>query len=181
MGKDKGFVELNKKSLITYSIDLLSIICPQIMIGANSDNYHQFGFTVVNDEIKDIGPIGGIYACLKSSKTDDNFILSCDMPLISVELIEYVLSEKDGYDIVIPTFKGFPEPLCAYYSKSIITGLSEAIVAKKYKIQEVIKNFKTKLLPITEYLPFYQENLFANMNSEQDLLKIENHLSKNPS
>lgn len=178
MGKEKGFVELNNKPLISYSIDVLSTVCNQIIIGANSDNYKQFGYSVVNDEIKDIGPIGGIYACLKSSKTDDNFILSCDMPLISTELIEYVFSLKEDYDIVIPTFKGFLEPLCAYYNKSIAAGLSEAIVAQKYKIQDVIKNFKTRNLPITEDLPFYQENLFANMNSARDLLEIENYLSK---
>lgn len=181
MGKDKGFVELNNKSLISYSIDGLSGICNQIIIGANSENYKDFGYPVISDEVKNIGPIGGIYTCLKSSKTDDNFILSCDMPLISAELIKYILSEKEGYDVVIPVFKDFKEPLCAYYNKSIVSGLFKAMNANRYKIQDVIKNFRTKFLPITEDLSFYQENLFANMNSQQDLLKIENHLSKNPS
>ncbi len=179
MGKDKGFVELNNKPLISYSIEVLSPICNQIIIGANSDNYKYFGYPVIGDEIKNIGPIGGIYSCLRSSRTNDNFILSCDMPLISVELIKYILSERGGFDVVIPVFKNFREPLCAYYHKSIITGLFNAIETNRYKIQDVIKNFKTKFLPITEDLPFYQENLFANMNSEQDLLKIENYLSKN--
>ena len=181
MGKDKGFVELNNKPLISYSIEVLSPICNQIIIGANSDNYKYFGYPVIGDEIKDIGPIGGIYSCLRSSKTNNNFILSCDMPLISAELIKYILSQREGFDVVIPVFKNFREPLCAYYHKSIITGLFNAIETNRYKIQDVIKSFMTKFLPITKDLPFYQENLFDNMNSQPDLLKIENHLSKNSS
>ena len=181
MGKDKGFVELNNKPLISYSIKVLSPICNQIIIGANSDNYKHFGYPVIGDEIKDIGPIGGIYSCLRSSKTNNNFILSCDMPLISAELIKYILSQREGFDVVIPVFKNFREPLCAYYHKSIITGLFNAIETNRYKIQDIIKSFRTKFLPITKDLPFYQENLFDNMNSQPDLLKIENHLSKNSS
>lgn len=181
MGQDKGFCELNKKPLITYSIDVLSPICNQILIGANSDNYAKLGYPVIKDEITNIGPIGGIYSCLKSSKTNDNIILSCDMPLVTAELIAYILSERDDYEVIIPVFKGFQEPLCAYYNKSITPGLLEAINANKYKIQDVIKGLKTKFITIEKSLPFYQENLFANMNSEQDLLRIESHLSKNSS
>ena len=144
MGQDKGFCALNQKPLISYSIDVLSPICNQLMIGANSENYKKFGYPVIRDEIVDIGPIGGIYSCLRSSKTNDNFVLSCDMPLISVELIEYILSKREGFDIVIPVFKDFKEPLCAYYNKSITSGLLEAIHSNKYKIQNVIKIFKTK-------------------------------------
>ena len=179
MGKDKGFCELDKKPLITYSIDVLSPICSQVVIGANDHNYNNLGYQVVNDEIKDIGPIGGIYSCLKLSKTDDNIILSCDMPLIPVELIKHILSEKTGYDIVIPVFNGFPEPLCAYYSKSIIPDLYDAINAKKYKIQDVVKRLKTNFLQIDYRFSFYNEHLFANINSQQNLMEIEKYLAKN--
>jgi molybdopterin-guanine dinucleotide biosynthesis protein A len=178
MGKDKGFCELNKKPLIAYSIDVLSSVCSQIIIGANTNDYNYLGYPVIHDKIKDIGPIGGIYSCLKSSKTSDNIILSCDMPLIPVALIEYILSKKADYDIVIPISNSFPEPLCAYYNKSITPNLFESISAKKYKIQDVVKGFKTNFLQIDSGLSFYHDNLFANINSQQDLMEIENHLSK---
>ncbi len=179
IGKDKGFCELNKKSLVAYSIDVLSPVCSQIIIGANTNDYNRLGYPVIHDEIKDIGPIGGIYSCLKLSKTSDNFILACDMPLIPVALIEYILSKKVDYDIVIPVFNSFPEPLCAYYNKSITSNLFESISAKKYKIQDVVKRFKTNFLQIDADLSFYQKNLFANINSQQDIMELENYLSNN--
>lgn len=179
MGKEKGFCELDQKPLIAYSIDVFSSVCSQIMIGANNDEYYQLGYPVVNDEIKNIGPLGGIYSCLKSSKTNDNIILSCDMPLIPAELVEYILSAKAGYDLVVPIFKGLPEPLCAYYNKSIVPDLFEAIKGKRYKIQNVVKSLKTKFLQIDSGLSFYHENLFANINSPQELVKIETFLKSN--
>lgn len=177
MGKEKGFCELDKKPLIVYSIDVISTICNKIIFGANNDEYRHFGYPVVKDEIENIGPIGGIYSCLKTSETNDNIILSCDMPLIPAELIQYILSVKAGYDVVIPIFKGLPEPLCAYYNKSIVPDLFDAINEKKYKIQNVVKNLKTNFLQIDPGLSFYHENLFVNINSQQDLVEIENHLS----
>lgn len=179
MGKDKGFCELNKKPLIAYSIEVLSSVCSQIIIGANTNDYDYLGYPVIQDEIMDIGPIGGIYSCLKSSKTSDNVILSCDMPLVPIALIEFILSKKTGFDVVIPIFSNFPEPLCAYYNKSITSDLFEAISAKKYKIQDVVKRFKTNFLQIDSGLAFYHEHLFANINTQQDLMEIENYLSNN--
>lgn len=179
MGKDKGFCDLKSKPLISYSIDVLTLICSQIIIGANKNEYNHLGYPVINDEIKNIGPLGGIYSCLKSSKTDDNIILSCDMPLITAELIEYILSVKSGYEVVVPVFQNFPEPLCAYYNKAIVPDLLKAIESKKYKIQDVVKKLKTKFLKIDSRLSFYHDNLFANINSPQDLLEIQNHLSNN--
>ncbi len=173
MGKDKGFCELNKKPLVEYSTDVLSSVCSRIIIGANTNEYIHLGFPVIHDEIKDIGPIGGIYSCLKSSKTNDNIILSCDMPLIPVALIEYILSEKAGYDAVVPVFNDLPEPLCAYYNKSVTSSLYESIKAEKYKIQDVLRGFKTNFLQVDSGLSFYRDNLFANINSQQDLMKLE--------
>jgi len=50
---------------------------------------------------------------------EDNFVLSCDMPFVSKELIRYILSKKEGYQAVMPINNGFAEPLCAYYRKDI--------------------------------------------------------------
>lgn len=165
------------KPLIEYAVDTLSQICENILIGANTSDYDYLGYPVVNDEILDIGPIGGIYTCLKSSQTEDNIVLSCDMPLIPVILIQYIYSEKALYDAVIPVFKGFPEPMCAYYNKSVTEGLLKSINDQNFKIQEVVKGFNVKFLDIDAHFPFYRDNLFANINTPNDLKKVELLLS----
>ncbi len=173
MGKEKGTSLLFGKPLIEYAVDVITQICDEIIIGTNTNDYNYLGYQVVRDEIKNIGPIGGIYSCLKSSQTTDNIILSCDMPLVSVDLTKYILSEREDFEVVVPEFKGFPEPLCAFYNKNIIDRLLKNIHSGKFKIQEVIKQFHITRLPIDSTLPFYNEHLFTNINSPDDLKKIE--------
>jgi len=177
MGHEKGTTLLNGKPLIEYALNILSPICESVIVGANTNDYDYLGCPVIKDEIQGIGPIGGIYSCLKASNTADNIVLSCDMPLIPAILLQYVFSEKVGYDAVIPIFNQFSEPLCAYYNKSIVDELENSIQDKNYKLQEFFQNIKSKYLKIDSSLHFYNDDLFTNINSREDLMRIESLLS----
>ncbi len=173
MGKDKGYCTLKGKPMVMYAVDLLSQICDTIIISSNNPDYEEFGYPVISDEIKNIGPIGGIYTGLIHSKSEHNFFLSCDTPKVSEHLVNYILSERENFEIVIPLYNGLPEPLCAYYNKNITSELFEIIKTGNFKIQEVVKRFKVKFLPIDSSLFFYSEGLFTNINSQNDLDNIE--------
>lgn len=173
MGKDKGQCLINGKPLVKYAVDALSGLCTPILISANIEDYQIYGYEIIPDIIEEIGPLGGIYSGLKNSKTDMNIILSCDMPLVRRELIEYILSEKEGYQAVVPLFDGFPEPLCALYSQSCIDHIKGSIQSGVFKIQEVLKGLNTKFLPIEPSLGFYHKDLFANVNDQMELKRIE--------
>lgn len=178
IGQEKGASILNGKPLIEYPVSVLSQICEHIIISANTGDYDYLGNPVITDEVTGVGPIGGIYSCLKASNTDDNIILSCDMPLIPSILLQYIFSEKVGYDAVVPIFNKFPEPLCAYYNKSIVNELAKSIQDQNYKLQEFFKRINVKFLKIDSSLHFYNDNLFTNINSQEDLIKVESLLSE---
>ncbi|MCK7517639.1 MAG: NTP transferase domain-containing protein [Ignavibacteriales bacterium] len=57
---------------------------------------------VVNDIFIGKGPLAGIHSALKNSSTEKNFIISCDMPLISVELIKYLINLNSEKAILLP-------------------------------------------------------------------------------
>ncbi|MEZ5147158.1 MAG: molybdenum cofactor guanylyltransferase [Bacteroidales bacterium] len=169
MGKDKGFCTIDEKPLIRYAIETLSEVCDSIIIGTNNPAYDQFGFPVVPDKISGKGPVAGIFSCLNESKTADNFILSCDMPLMTSDFVKFVVSKKADYEVVIPVFNGMAEPLCAYYHKNITSPLKAQIKAGVYKIQEAVKPLHTLLLEIEDSNVFNDSKLFMNINSEVDL------------
>ena len=177
MGREKGLSVLKNKPLIEYSVQVLKQVCDKIIISTNTGHYNYLRFPVIKDEITSIGPIGGLYSCLKASETEDNFVLSCDMPLISVELINYIIQNKKNYQAVIPIFGKYAEPLCAYYRKDAESILNNFIERKDYKIQNVIKKLKYKFLKIDNSLEFYHQKLFANVNTHDDLVEIEEFLN----
>lgn len=181
MGQDKGQCPLNDTALINYAIEALSGICNPIVISANSENYRNLGYKVIPDVYSGIGPLGGIYSGLLNSETELNFILSCDMPLIGSDSIEYILSHMGNHQAVIPLFNGFSEPLCACYRKDCLDHLVSSIHAEIYKLQDVLKGLDTKFLPFDSALDFYHKELFANVNDKDELRRIEELLKRQQS
>lgn len=173
MGREKGTCKLHNKFLVQYSCDIMVEFCEHIMLGTDKADYVFMGYPMVKDEIKGIGPISGIYSCLKASTTVDNFIISCDMPLISADLIRFIVDNRENYDVVIPVFNNFPEPLCAYYNKNIVPEIETFIKNGVYKIQEVVRKLKTNFVVINSTLDFFNNHLFYNVNTPEQLKYIE--------
>jgi molybdopterin-guanine dinucleotide biosynthesis protein A len=169
MGKEKGLCLFKGKKLVQYAIDVLSPYCERIIIVANNKGYENLGLEVFSDEVKEIGPVGGIYTGLVHSKTEDNFILSCDMPMISQELVEYLLQNIKNKQIVVPEFGGFFEPLCAYYRSDILQQLKKLIEERNYKLVDFIRKTDFAELRIDKQLDFFHPLLFANINSEKEI------------
>jgi molybdopterin-guanine dinucleotide biosynthesis protein A len=173
MGMDKGFCAINGKPMVQYAIEVLEQVCDSLIISSNNPDYELFGFPVIPDLIKDIGPMGGIYTGLMQSETKYNFFLSCDMPMVSVGVIRHILEYKQNYDAVVPIWKNYPEPMCAYYHKRIIDKIDKLIQQGIYKTQVIISEVNAMTIEITENLPFYNDQLFANVNCQTDLEELQ--------
>lgn len=171
MGKDKGLCEFRGKALITYAIDALLPLCDTILISSNRvKDYQGFGYQVVVDEHKDIGPIGGIYSSLRKSTTKHNLVISCDTPFLNTQLLEFVLENSDNYDVVVPEHgNSFIEPLAAYYSSGIINCLEDSIKRRDYKLMNSFSEVKYKSVKV-DAIPGFSNKLFKNLNTPDDLL-----------
>ena len=172
MGEEKGLVDFQGKPLISYAIDALVPLVDSIIIGANNEleAYKKFGFNIVEDEIKEIGPIGGLLTTLKYSETEQNFVLSCDMPFLNTDLMNYFLQNMFDFDVVVATHDDDKiEPLCGIYSKNIIPEIEAAIDKEHYKLLDLINKVRFKAIRIDTSLPFYSHQLFYNINRHEDI------------
>lgn len=179
MGTDKGLQELCGKPLISYAIQALSGLCDKILISSSSRGYEIFGYEVIADEFPGIGPMGGIYSAMRQSKTEKNLVLSCDLPFVSVELLSFILSNSDGFEVAVP-FEGdrHYEPLCAFYKLSVLGKMTEFIRNENYKLPDLFEEIRINKLIISENLAFYIKDLFLNVNSKQDLDEAEKLLNR---
>ncbi len=176
MGKDKGLCSFRNKPLVAYAIEILKPLCGKMMISANHfpEKYAAFGIPVVPDENQNIGPMGGIHACLKRSKTQHNLILSCDTPFVSTQIFSLLLENIENYQAVCPSHDTFLiEPLSAYYNTNILGDLEEAIAHREYKLMHFLTRIRFRALPIDEQYPFFSRNLFLNLNTPEDLKTAE--------
>jgi len=169
---EKGLVDFQGKPLISYAVKVLEPIVDSIIIGANNelDSYKKFGHQLVEDDIKDVGPIGGLLATLRQSSTKKNFVISCDMPFINSELLRYLFHNMGDADVVVATQgPNKTEPLCGVYSQKILPEIEDAIQNDQYKILDLFDKVSFKSLLIDKTLPFYSDNLFYNINKPEDI------------
>ncbi len=179
MGAEKGLKLLCGKPMISYAIEALTGLCSQIIISSSSNAYAGFGFNIVADEFPDIGPMGGIYSSLKQSTSTKNLILSCDLPLVTHQLMEYILQQGEKYEVAVPWEGGrHYEPLCGFYNRSVINKLKSFIEKGNYKLPDLFEEININQLIINEKSAVHQPNLFLNVNTSADLLKAEFFMNK---
>jgi molybdenum cofactor guanylyltransferase len=173
MNQDKGLVVFDKSTLIETVIQKFKGFANEIIISSNSSTYDYLGYQVIADEIPEIGPMGGIYSYLPKSKTDYNFVVSCDMVLLEPQIIHGIISRIVDNQVIVGQYaEGFYEPLCAVYHKSVLPIIQNAIGRKDYSLQNLIKCAKSLTINI-ESQNWNKSNFFS-VNSPNDLAFAQN-------
>ncbi len=170
MGTDKGFLKLNNNLFIKHVINAVKPLVSETIIVSDNNNYDVFGLKRVEDEIKNAGPLSAVYSGLKTSKTQYNFVLSCDIPLITTEILKKLLKEIDKHtDIIQIVSQGKSMPLIALYKKQCETVFLELLNNNERRMNYAINqcNLKTIILQTEE------EIYTKNINTPEDLKKIE--------
>ncbi len=175
-GKTKANIQISGVRIITRTIKILHEIFDDIIIVTNTpDQFKGFShYTIVPDEIKNVGPLGGIHAAMKAAKNDSVFVFASDMPCISSKLIKKHIEfyHKRRCDAAIPRIKDFKEPLHAIYNIKIEDKLDDYLkTAHDYSIDSFIKglNIRYHNLEDTEE----NRKSFFNINTPQDLSCME--------
>ncbi len=135
MGFNKALIEFGGRRLIEIAVDRLSGLFPEVLIVANDpDPYAHLRIPVIPDLIPGSGSLGGLYTGLASASHPRAFFAACDMPFLNPDLINLLVREAEGWDVVVPRVAGELHPMHAVYSKSCLPFMKEAIDSGRLKI-----------------------------------------------
>jgi molybdopterin-guanine dinucleotide biosynthesis protein A len=132
-------------------------------------------------------PILGLYSTFKELKKlryQKVFVFSCDNPLFSYEVIDYMIKESSQYDCYMPKWNnGFREPLFAIYpvEKAYKTSLIN-LKQKQYKLTKIIgEDWTVNYVSIEQKIKLFDQNLlsFKNINKPGDIKTLEPVFDKN--
>jgi molybdopterin-guanine dinucleotide biosynthesis protein A len=175
MGADKGLLLIEGKAMIEYVIEQMQPVFDNLVIVSNNPEYEKFGLKVIPDLIKDIGPAGGIYTALNHSDSQMNFMVSCDMPLVTAAAIEFIVANANESQIVLLENQGKLEPLFGVYSKDCEEKWLQLIQQEKVKLQDMVLHFKLKTIPV-ENNEIFAATFFKNINTKADYNNILNQI-----
>ena len=172
MGEDKGFLKLNGKTFMSSIIAALNPIVGEIIIVSNNSEYDVFNLKRVADSMEDSGPLAGLYSGLLHSETENNIVLSCDVPLISTSVLKKLLEGAPSEAEVIQfESEGKTMPLVAMYKKKCRHHFLKLLQTKERRLRFAIDQLDVKTITLDSELGKTVRNI--NTISELKDLKHE--------
>lgn len=172
MGFNKAEATVHGRSMLMRMINTLSLVTPNILLSTGSTVYQKMEWQQIPDEYPDYGPLGGIYSVLKVSLTSLNFVLSCDMPMITASLLNYIIAraKENGALITAPMDQeGQLQLLCAVYHRDILPVMEQQIKARALKMKSLAALVPVESIRIPKEHPLYNEHAFKNVNTPNAL------------
>ncbi len=180
MGFNKAFIRINDETIIERSLKLFKNVFDDVFIVSNDILlYESLDARVYSDIYKDAGSLGGVYTALFHSKGDWAFVAACDMPYLDTQTIRKILdSPRKGYEAVVPFINDRYHPMHALYSKKCLKPIESMIKEENLRVTDLFERIKAKKLFEDDFGDLTIAASVENINTKEDLLKMESPSSK---
>jgi molybdopterin-guanine dinucleotide biosynthesis protein A len=132
MGSDKALLVLpTGETLLDRALHLAKTVSDTVKLVAPNARYSErVGVPVVEDIYPACGPLAGIHAALSVSATELNLVLGVDCPLVTPELLRFLVRVAAGTDklATVPRVAGHLHNVCAVYRREFAK-IAEKILA----------------------------------------------------
>lgn len=179
MGSDKALLRLpTGEALLERALAVGASVARETRIVGSREKYAEYAWAgeIVEDMYPRQGPLAGIQAALKSSATEWNVVIAVDMPLVSSELLGWLVerAKKSGAVVTVPRAKsGRYESLCAVYRRDFLIVAEAALREARNKIDPLYAQVKMRVLEPEEMSAAgFGPELFENCNTKEDLQRV---------
>jgi len=174
-GKNKAFLKIGSARLIDSILQEMKTIFKRVILITNEKKkYEYLEVPMVEDHVKGLGPLGGIYTGLMSIPDEAGFFVACDMPFINRQLVRYMVDIKGNHRAVVPSVADNIEPLHAIYFRSCLKSIRHLIDSKRYQVRLFYDNIPVRYVKEDEIRKFCcPSKAFLNINTPDEFAKIQ--------
>ncbi len=190
MGENKSLLKLGNKTVIEHVKELTGEIFSKVILITNDpDEYEFLGLDLYEDIFPGMGPLAGIHSGLTYSLTEKNFVISCDLPFMTRQMIDYLVKYKTDRPVTVAKADGFIQQLCGVYDKSCLRYAEEILKNgegpesrsdgqndRKCRVLGLIDIAGAEIID-AGLLPFYKKDMFFNMNKRSDFNFVVSKIS----
>ena len=172
--RDKAFLMLDGKTLIDHAIAQAKSIAEEIFIVGPATSFSAYG-RIVKDVFPDCGPLGGIHAALKRSRSEYSLILPLDMPLVTEEFLRFLLQQAVSSQamVTVPRLEDGYQPLCAIYRQGFSALAEAALQQRRCRIDALYPAGATRVIDMDELRRNgFDPSMFDNINRPEDYERV---------
>lgn len=168
-GVDKGLQPLEGRPMAQWAIERLAPQVETIVVNANQnlEAYRAFGFPVVSDAVGGFaGPLAGLHAGLRASRTAFAVTVPCDSPFLPDDLVARLRAALDANDADLAVAKtgDQPHPVFSLVHVRVLPHLEAFLQAGGRKIDAWYASLKVIEVSFDD-----QPDAFSNINTRDEL------------
>jgi molybdopterin-guanine dinucleotide biosynthesis protein A len=172
LGANKAFVEVGGKPIIERIIERVEPLGSELILITNTPaEYTHLGLPVFVDLMAGKATLGGVYTAIACASNDYTLIVSCDQPFLNPRLLEYLISLREGYDVVVPLNReNYPQSMQAIYGKRCLEPIRQRLEADRLKVIGFFSDVRVREVAGEEIDQFDPHRYsFVNVNTPEDL------------
>ena len=170
-GANKATLTVGDRRIIDRQLAVLEQVAdPVFIVSGQVEGFSNLAGNpkIVPDVLENAGPLGGIYTALVSSPRRRTLVVACDMPFLTLPLVE-ILSRDSEADLVVPRSLTGYEPLCATWSAACASVIRHRIERRQLQVGLVLEDLRVEEIGPSILAACDPEGLlFVNVNTPHD-------------
>lgn len=140
MGTNKALLVWEEQTFLARIYKVLTDRFENIYVSGPKAWYEALGYHCIEDHYLQIGPLGALASIFESISTDWVFVVSCDTPFITSEILDGLLMEssKGSPQAVFYKVDGKQMPLVGWYHRSCLTAIKGQIASSNYRVMDFL-------------------------------------------
>lgn len=172
MGRAKATLELAGRPLVSYPLAAAAAAdLEPIVVAKPGSELPHLRCPVVRDSHARSHPLAGIVAALRASRGLPVVAVGCDMPLVSAELLRWLVALDAP--LAVPRLAGRLQPLLARYTPALAEPLEQAL-EREAPIHTAVVELGPRVVSERELAHFGDPAVLClNVNTPADLARAE--------
>lgn len=170
MKRDKLALRFGEQTLLELTINRFTPYFDTVYISvAEEDKYPQIKAPRLVDVYKGCGPMAGLHAALSRSDDEGVFLVAADLPFADPAAAKRLIELAGTSDVSLTAdSRSRFEPLFAYYKKTMLEPVENALKAGNYKIATLIAASRVHVVTREEFGSLWNDKLLLNINYPED-------------
>ena len=182
MGRPKAGLVLGSETMLERQVRLLGWVSRTVVVIGPAAGYGTseglirslapHGVPVIPDELPGLGPLGGIYTGLRSTRTEFNLFVGCDLPFMQAHFLRALCDRAlgSGADVTVPESPGRGlEPLVAVYRRRALPNVRASLRRGQNKVTSFYPQVRCQVLRWPEIVGSgFSARIFDNINTPED-------------
>ncbi len=181
MGRDKGLVALNGRRMVEHVLAAVAGLGDETLITTNNpEGYAFLGLPMLGDDEPGAGALPGLRTALRDANGDYVLVVAVDMPFLNQSLLQFIIEQRAGADVVVPKWDGRFQPTHALYRrKTCLAAVEDALANDRRRMigfyrDVVVREISADI--ITQFSP--DGHTFFNINTPEELTLAEQLLHR---